>query len=158
MSPEAVLSLIQARYRPQFRSTFDAEPSLELAALPLASYLRTIVDGDSRYDRLCSRGPLRFERSRAADSRCFRVKPGAASAMPTPILQTRSSTIPALLFGLTRPRTSMLIDEGRFAVTQTPVDRGAFKTPVLNACRTAHCSKGGGAALRLVEGGANTLC
>lgn len=55
-------------------------------------------------------------------------------------------------------RTSMLIDEGRFAVTQTPVDRGAFKTPVLNACRTAHCSKGGGAALRLVEGGANTLC
>src|SRR5207249_322378 len=47
MTPEAVLSLIQARYRRQFRATFgtgfDAEPSLELAARALASYLRTIV-------------------------------------------------------------------------------------------------------------------
>jgi len=47
MSPEALLPLIQECYRPQFRSTCDGEPSLELAARALASYLRTIVDGDS---------------------------------------------------------------------------------------------------------------
>src|SRR5688572_13995077 len=51
MSPEAVLSVLQARYRRQFRSAFDAEPSLELAARALASYLRTIVNGDSPFDR-----------------------------------------------------------------------------------------------------------
>ena len=37
--------------RTPFRSTFDAEPSLELAARALASYLRTVVDGDSPFDR-----------------------------------------------------------------------------------------------------------
>ena len=65
MSPESLLSVLQARHRRQFRSTFGAEPSLELAARALASYLRTIVAGDSPFDRYAA-GPLRVERIRAA--------------------------------------------------------------------------------------------
>ena len=48
---DAVLSLARSSYGSRFRTAFDAEPSLELIARALASYLRTIVDGDSAFDR-----------------------------------------------------------------------------------------------------------
>jgi cytochrome c peroxidase len=51
---DAVLSLAKSRYRSGFRTAFDAEPSLELIAKALASYLRTIVDGNSAVDRFAA--------------------------------------------------------------------------------------------------------
>jgi cytochrome c peroxidase len=52
MTPETMLELLQSsRYRSEFLTTFGDEPSRENASRALASYMRTILSGDSPYDR-----------------------------------------------------------------------------------------------------------
>ncbi len=52
MIPDTMLDLLRSsRYRSEFRTAFGGEPSLENASRALASYMRTIVSGDSPYDR-----------------------------------------------------------------------------------------------------------
>jgi cytochrome c peroxidase len=126
MSPEAVLLLIQGRYRPQFRSTFDAEPSLELAARALASYLRTVVDGDSHYDRYAAGDRSALSESARRGLALFQGKAGCGQCHAGPNLtdeEFHNTGVPW--------RTGRLTDEGRFAVTQAASEHGAFKTPTL---------------------------
>jgi cytochrome c peroxidase len=126
MSPEAVLSVIQARYRPQFRSTFDAEPSLELAARALASYLRTIVDGDSPFDRYAAGERFALSDSAQRGLSLFQGKAGCGQCHAGPNLTDEEFHNTGVAW-----RTGTLSDEGRFAVTHAAADRGAFKTPTL---------------------------
>ena len=126
MSPEAVLSLLHARYRPQFRSTFDAEPSLELAARALASYLRTIVDGDSPFDRYAAGDRSALSESAQRGLKLFQGKAGCGQCHAGPNLTDEEFHNTGIAW-----RTGTLTDEGRFAVTHTAADRGAFKTPTL---------------------------
>jgi cytochrome c peroxidase len=126
MSPESLLSVIQARYKRQFRSTFDAEPSLDLAARALASYLRTIVDGDSPYDRYAAGDLSALSESARRGFALFRGKAGCGQCHATPNLTDEEFHNTGVAW-----RTGTLIDEGRFAVTHAAADRGAFKTPTL---------------------------
>jgi cytochrome c peroxidase len=126
MSPEAVLSLLRVQYRPQFRSTFDAEPSLQLAAFALASYLRTIVDGDSPFDRYAAGDRSALSASARRGLALFQGKAGCGQCHAGPNLTDEEFHNTGVAW-----RTSTLTDEGRFAVTHSPADRGAFKTPTL---------------------------
>ena len=126
MSPDSLLTVIQARYRRQFRSTFGAEPSLELAARALASYLRTIVDGDSPYDRYAAGDRSALSESAQRGLRLFHGKAGCGQCHSGPNLTDEEFHNTGVAW-----RTGTLTDEGRFAVTHAAADRGAFKTPTL---------------------------
>jgi cytochrome c peroxidase len=126
MSPESLLSVIQAQYRRQFRSTFDAGPSLELAARALASYLRTIVDGDSPFDRYAAGDRSALSESAQRGLRLFQGKAGCGQCHAGPNLTDEEFHNTGVAW-----RTGTLTDEGRFAVTHAAADRGAFKTPTL---------------------------
>jgi cytochrome c peroxidase len=126
MSPESLLSAIQARYRRQFRSTFDAEPSLDLAARALASYLRTVVDGDSPFDRYAAGAPSALSESARRGLRLFQGKAGCGQCHAGPHLTDEEFHDTGVAW-----RTGTLTDEGRFAVTHAAADRGSFKTPTL---------------------------
>ena len=126
MSPESLLSVMQARYRRQFRSTFNAEPSLELAARALASYLRTIVDGDSPFDRYAAGDRSALSESARRGLKLFQGKAGCGQCHAGPNLTDEHFHNTGIAW-----RTGTLTDEGRFAVTHTAADLGAFKTPIL---------------------------
>ena len=126
MSPESLLSVLQARHRRQFRSTFGAEPSLELAARALASYLRTIVDGDSPFDRYAAGDPSALSESPQRGLRLFHGKAGCGQCHAGPNLTDEEFHNTGVAW-----RTGTLTDAGRSAVTHAAADRGAFKTPTL---------------------------
>jgi cytochrome c peroxidase len=126
MTPEALLSLIQTRYRSQFRSTFGAEPSLELAARAVASYLRTIVDGDSPFDRYAAGDDSALSESARRGLALFQGKAGCGQCHAGPNLSDEEFHNTGVAW-----RSGTLTDEGRFAVTHAAADRGAFKTPTL---------------------------
>jgi cytochrome c peroxidase len=127
MRPESLLSVVQAQYPRQFRSTFGAEPSLELVARALASYLRTIVAGDSPYDRYVAGDRSALSESAQRGLTLFHGKAGCGQCHAGPNLTDEE------FFHNTGIawRTGVVTDEGRAAVTGAPADRGAFKTPTL---------------------------
>ena len=87
----------------------------------LASYVRTILAGDSPYDRFLAgdRGALTAEQQ--AGLKLFRGKANCVACHLGPNLTDEE-------FHATGPVGA---DPGRFAVTRREADRGAFKTPSL---------------------------
>ena len=100
MTADAVLSLMRSSYRSRFRTAFGSEPSLELTAKAIASYLRTIVDGDSPFDHYAAGDASALSESPGAASCCSRRKPVAASVIPARTSPTSSYTTQAWLGGL----------------------------------------------------------
>jgi len=128
MTREAVAALARSgRYRAQFRQGFGAEPSLEQVALALASYVRTIVAGDSAFDR----GAMSDSARRGLA--LFHGKAGCGACHAGPLFTDEQFHNTGIAW-----RTGVLIDEGRAGVTHADRDRGAFKTPTLRElARTA---------------------
>ena len=129
MTPEAVLALVRSsRYRSQFRAAFrSGEPSMELVARALASYVRTIVAGDSDFDRNA------LSPSARRGLALFHGKAGCTACHPGPLFTDEQFHNTGVAW-----RTGVLTDEGRARVTMAPQDRGAFKTPTLREiARTA---------------------
>ena len=112
-------------YRRAFKKVFDTELNADGVAKAIAAYVRTIVSGNSAYDRFVAgergamsipaqRGRLLFE----GKARCQRCHAG---------------------FNFTDERywnigvgmQSEAPDLGRYLVTQQEADKGAFKTPTL---------------------------
>ncbi len=94
----------------------------------LASYVRTILSGDSPYDRYLQGDNKALTSEQRLGLRLFRGKAGCAVCHVGPNLtdERYHNT------GVGWPA-----DEGRFAVTKHEPDRGAFKTPSLReAART----------------------
>src|SRR5262245_9680697 len=123
---DAVLSLAESSYRFRFRAAFAAEPSLELIAKALASYLRTIVDGDSAFDRLAAGKDSALTASARRGLTLFNGKAGCGQCHSGPNLTDEEFHNTGVAW-----RTGVLTDEGRAGVTSAPADRGAFKTPTL---------------------------
>ena len=123
---DAVLSLARSSYRSKFRSAFDAEPSLVLIARALASYLRTIVDGDSAFDRFAAGNDSALTTSARRGLTLFNGKAGCGQCHSGPNLTDEEFHNTGVAW-----RTGVLTDEGRAGVTSAPADRGAFKTPTL---------------------------
>ncbi len=100
-------------------------PAAEVA-LALASYLRTIRSGDSRFDRHLSgaTGALTPQEQLGLEvfsskANCWRCHAGSNFSDE----QFHNTGVAW--------RDGRLLDQGRFAVTGKPEDRGAFKTPTL---------------------------
>ena len=123
------LSHVQG-YKPYFKEAFGSEDiTKERVAQAIADYERTRVSGNSPYDR------WRFNHENDAVSAAakrghdlFFDTAGCAQC------HTGSSFSDSLFHNLGvgwDPATNTFKDEGRYAVTKKPEDRGAFKTPVL---------------------------
>jgi cytochrome c peroxidase len=123
---DAVLSLARSSYRSKFRAAFDAEPSLELIAKALASYLRTIVGGNSAFDRFAAGDDSALTTSARRGRTLFNGKAGCGQCHAGTNLTDEEFHNTGVAW-----RTGVLTDEGRAAVTRAPADRGAFKTPTL---------------------------
>jgi cytochrome c peroxidase len=123
---DAVVSLARSSYRSRFRAAFDAEPSLALIARALASYLRTIVDGDSAFDRFAAGNNAALTPTARRGVTLFNGKAGCGQCHSGPNLADEEFHNTGVAW-----RTGVLTDDGRAAVTGAPADRGAFKTPTL---------------------------
>jgi len=137
MTPEAVLELLRSsRYRSEFLTAFGDEPSLENASRALASYMRTILSGDSTHDRhvlsVSAQRGLGLFRGKARCTACH----GGPNFTDEEFHNTGVAW-----------RTGIVTDEGRAAITHVAGDRGAFKTPTLReVSRTAPYMHDGSAA------------
>lgn len=119
-TPETVLARAKAYYRPGFREAFQAEPSMGLVARALAAYVRTIVAGDSPFDRDT------LSDSARRGLALFRGKAGCTACHTGPLFTDEEFHNTGIAW-----RTGVLTDEGRARATKEPRDRGAFKTPTL---------------------------
>jgi cytochrome c peroxidase len=97
----------------------------------LATYVRTILSGDSPYDRYMAGDPAALGEDAQRGLRLFLGRAGCASCHAGPNFTDEKFHNTGV--GSDRPDP----DPGRFAVTARPSDQGAFKTPGLReASRT----------------------
>lgn len=127
MTPEAVLALIRSgSYRAQFQAAFRAEPTLGLVGRALASFVRTIVSGNSPYDRFVAGDRSALNTAAQRGLALFHGKAGCSGCHAGPNFSDEQFHNTGVAW-----RTGAPADEGRAAVTHSPEDRGAFKTPTL---------------------------
>lgn len=127
MSPASVVSILTGipGYRPLFEKAFG-DPGVSLARVTeaIATFERTVVSGNSAYDRFLAgdRGALSPEQSRGIavfrEGRCNACHEGKAFS---------NGALANLGVGTDKPGA----DPGRFAITHEEQDWGRFKTPGL---------------------------
>jgi cytochrome c peroxidase len=115
---EAILRVNASGRYPRMDSNMLAEA--------LATYVRTILSGDSPYDRYVAGDRSALTDVQIAGLRLFRGKANCASCHLGPNLSDEQFHNTG-----TGYKDSTFPDEGRFAVTGQARDRGAFKTPTL---------------------------
>jgi cytochrome c peroxidase len=115
-----------AGYRGRFRSTFQREPETEDLARALAAYVRTILAGDSPYDRYLAGDRNALTAEQQFGLRLFRGKANCTACHLGPNL-----TDEAFHNTGTAYRNASFSDPGRVVVSNHEADRGAFKTPTL---------------------------
>jgi len=116
----------EASYGRLFRQAFSREANQEDLARALASYLRTILAGNTPVDRYLSgeREALREPARRGLA--LFRGKANCAACHLGPNFTDERFHNTGVAW-----RDGEWLDPGRFAVTGKEADRGAFKTPTL---------------------------
>jgi cytochrome c peroxidase len=134
-TPDAIMATLRGDggYRRQFMAAFGRAPVFDDLARALASYVRTIRSGNSRYDQF-RHGSLRA--LNGAEQRGMRLFLGKANCWAC----HSGSNLSDERFHNTGIafREGRLVDRGRFTVTGREADRGAFKTPTLREiARTA---------------------
>ena len=122
-----MLSVVrQPFYRSQFVEAFDAEPTTEHVARALAAYVRTIVAGNSAYDREISGRGSALSASARRGLRLFTGRAGCTGCHLGPNLTDEKFHNTGVAW-----RSGSPVDAGRALVTGLQEDRGAFKTPTL---------------------------
>jgi cytochrome c peroxidase len=102
-------------------------------AAALASYLRTIRSGDSRFDRFGAGETRALNALEQAGLKVFRGKGGCTACHIGPNFTDERFHNTGIAW-----RDGRLVDDGRFSVSEIDPDRGAFKTPTLrDLTRTA---------------------
>ena len=121
-------------YRDVFAAVFDSEPTAMLAALAIASFVRTLVTGDAPVDRFMLRGDSAALPSAARRGFVlFRSKAGCVRCHEPPLSSDERFHNTGVAW-----RDGAFVDSGRIRVTSRLEDAGAFKTPTLrNATLTA---------------------
>lgn len=135
MTLEEVMSRIQSvpDYRARFRKVFDRDLNGQDLARALASYVRTILSGDSPYDRYLNGNPEALSEQARRGLLIFRGKGNCTSCHLGPNLTDEGFHNTGVAW-----REDRFADDGRFTVTRDEKDRGAFKTPTLReVARTA---------------------
>ena len=123
---EAVARLANSpAYREQFQSVFGRDVNAADLARALASYLRTILSGKSRFDRYVAgdREALTVEERRGLE--VFRGKGNCAACHSGPTFSDEEFHNTGVAW------RGFWQDSGRVAVTANETDVGAFKTPTL---------------------------
>jgi cytochrome c peroxidase len=142
-TPDRVMRVIRTPdYTRAFRRAFDAVPTFASVPRALAAYVRTIVAGDSPFDRHVAGDSKALGPSAARGRRVFEG-PAACNRCHVGVLFTDEDFHNTGIAWRERPGASGLSarepsDIGRAAVTGRTEDRGAFKTPSLRqVSRTA---------------------
>ena len=131
---EAVVRLSQKRrYRKAFAAVFDREPNPDDLARALAAYVRTVLAGDSPYDRYLFGKPDALSARELAGLRLFQGKANCSVCHSGPMFSDERFHNTGIAW-----RDGRWLDEGRAIVTEQQEDRGKFKTPTLReVVRTA---------------------
>jgi cytochrome c peroxidase len=133
-APAQVVAVAQSvGYRGRFIEVFGSEPSLGDVARALASYVRTIVAGDSPFDRYMAGETRALSEPAIRGLALFRGRAGCRACHAGPTFADGEFHNTGIAW-----RTGVPTDEGRALVTRAAEDRGAFKTPTLReVTRTA---------------------
>ncbi len=116
-------------YRTAFHRAFGTEPSAALAAKAIAAFVRTILSGNSPYDRFL-RGDTAALTARQRYGLSLFLRSGCAECHRPPLFTDYQFHCNGLL--------AHYWEEGRAAVSRNPADFGRFRTPSLrNVALTA---------------------
>lgn len=125
--PSAVLRLRQdPQSVRQFQSVFGADPDEKLLARALASYVRTILSGASRFDHYQNGRAEALSSEERSGLELFRGKANCVACHSGPNFTDELFHNTGVAW-----RDGTMDDPGRGAVTGRENDRGAFKTPTL---------------------------
>ena len=124
---EGIVALARSEsYRTQFVAAFGRDPAVEQVARALACYVRTIVAGDSPFDRDAAGQRAAMDASARRGLGLFMSKAGCSACHGGPNLTDEKFHNTGVAWRTGRPA-----DEGRGRITGRPEDRGSFKTPTL---------------------------
>jgi cytochrome c peroxidase len=120
-------------YRSQFRAVFGTEGNEQNVAKAIASFERTIVNGNSPYDQYLRGNRQAMSKAALRGMKLFSGKAGCIDCHSGPYFS--DSNYHNLGIGYRKGRYA---DVGRYDVTKNRKDMGAFKTPTLrNVAKTA---------------------
>ena len=114
-------------YRSQFQAAWGGEATPDNIAKTLGAFFRSLVSNNSAWDRHES-GDAKAVSAEAIEGQKLFAGKGNCSACHTPPFYGNSS-----FFNIGLEHGKEKADPGRFNVTQTEADRGAFKTPSLRS-------------------------
>jgi cytochrome c peroxidase len=124
---EAVMRLRQKRrYRNIFAAVFERDPNADNLAQALAAYVRTILAGDSPYDRYLFGKPDALSEQELVGLKIFRGKANCTVCHSGPTFSDERFHNTGIAW-----QDGKCLDEGRAFVTGRHEDRGKFKTPTL---------------------------
>ncbi|MGH9787312.1 MAG: cytochrome-c peroxidase, partial [Candidatus Acidiferrales bacterium] len=131
---EAVARLgAHADYARLFEGAFGSAPTADDLARALASYVRTILAGNAPIDHYLNGNTEALSEEARQGLRLFRGKANCTACHLGPTFSDEAFHNTGVAW-----QNGELTDAGRFAVTGTEADRGAFKTPTLReVARTA---------------------
>ncbi len=112
-------------YRRQFEETFGRPPDARSLSQALATFVRTLLSGDSRYDRYQAGDTAALSALEQQGLRLFRGRAGCANCHAGSNLTDEELHNTGVSWG-SRP-----YDSGRASVTGAADDTGKFKTPTL---------------------------
>jgi cytochrome c peroxidase len=115
-----------ANYAHEFQAAFQGEPTSERLAFALAAYVRTILSGDSPYDRYLAGNESALSDAQKRGLALFRGKAACAVCHLGPNLTDERFHNTGIGW-----KDGKHADEGRAAVTGNAADLAAFKTPPL---------------------------
>jgi cytochrome c peroxidase len=114
------------RYRQLFSEVFERDISAPDLARALASYVRTILAGDSPYDRHLQGNAEALSEEARQGLRIFRGKGNCTLCHLGPNLTDEGFHNTGIAW-----REGRFDDDGRYIVTRNDSERGSFKTPTL---------------------------
>lgn len=113
-------------YKHRFVAVFGEEPAVTNVAKAIAAFLRTLLSANSPFDRFehGEEEALSAEARRGLD--LFRGKANCVACHFGPTFSDEQFHNSGVAW-----RNGRFLDQGRFAVSGRPEERGAFKTPTL---------------------------
>ncbi|MDA2927910.1 cytochrome-c peroxidase, partial [Acidobacteria bacterium AH-259-G07] len=128
MTLEEVMTRLKQEgdYRHRFREAFGREINSKGLAKALASYVRTILSGNSAFDRYMNGERDALSERERQGLRIFRGKGNCTACHLGPTFTDERFHNTGIAW-----RDGKLLDPGRFKVTGKAEDQGAFKTPTL---------------------------
>jgi cytochrome c peroxidase len=118
-------------WKSAFREVFGRTPDAVGLQHALASYVRTIVSGNSPYDRFVAGDGNALSAAQRRGLEIFRGKGNCAVCHLGPNLSDEEFHNTGIGWKGAAGRNSAGEDTGRAKITQNPADTGAFKTPTL---------------------------